>query len=147
MSELRIAPVDGDAMMNDWRHVHNTIIPTAPLSPDDVRERVGRYRLDVAYLDDAAVGCATVRPPTDEEPAVTVIARILPAYRRRGFGRTLYEHGLALARELAADAPVETVVLASNEDGLRFALARGFVEIDRYVLPGDTIPFVTLRLG
>jgi hypothetical protein len=33
---------------------------------------------------------------------------------------------------------------ASN--GLRFALAHGFVEFERYVLPGDAIPYVTLRL-
>lgn len=38
-------------------------------------------------------------------------------------------------------------MLASNEEGLRFALARGFVEVERYVLPGDTIPFVALRLA
>ncbi len=38
-------------------------------------------------------------------------------------------------------------MLASNEDGLGFALARGFVEVDRYLLDGDTIPFVDLRLG
>ncbi len=41
---------------------------------------------------------------------------------------------------------VETVVLASNEEGLRFAERHGFVEIDRYTLDGDTTPFVDLRL-
>ncbi|MGW1927639.1 hypothetical protein ACWCQ0_54780 [Streptomyces massasporeus] len=61
-------------------------------------------------------------------------------------GTALYERGLAHARTLS-DEGVETVVLASNEDGLRFALARGFVEVERYVLPGDTVPFVTLRLA
>jgi hypothetical protein len=42
---------------------------------------------------------------------------------------------------------IETVVLTSNEDGLRFALRHGFVEIERYVLPGATIPYVHLRLA
>jgi hypothetical protein len=42
---------------------------------------------------------------------------------------------------------IETVVLASNEDGLRFAQHHGFVEVERYVLPGDTIPFLELRLA
>lgn len=41
---------------------------------------------------------------------------------------------------------VDTVVLASNVDGLRFATNHGFVELERYVLPGDTIPFGDLRL-
>ncbi|MEU8761422.1 GNAT family N-acetyltransferase [Streptomyces sp. NPDC048659] len=134
------------ALLEDWRLIHNAIIPTAPLSPGDVRERAGRNRLDVVYVDGVAVGCSTVRPPDEETPAATVIARVLPEYRGRGYGTALYAHGLAHARTLS-DAGVETVVLASNEEGLRFALARGFVETERYVLPGDTVPFVTLRLA
>lgn len=138
-------PVAAPALLADWRLIHNTIIPTAPMSAADVRERAGRNRLEVAYLGGVAVGCSTVRPPDDETPAATVISRILPSHRRRGFGTALYERGLAHARTLS-DAGVETVVLATNEEGLQFALARGFVETERYVLPGDTVPFVTLRL-
>ncbi|MFD7974383.1 GNAT family N-acetyltransferase [Streptomyces sp. NPDC059071] len=151
MNALRIEsidpadPVAATALLADWRLIHNTIIPTAPLSADEVRERAGRNRLDVAYADGAAVGCSTVRPPDDETPAATVISRILPEYRGRGYGTALYERGLAHARTLS-EAGVETVVLASNEEGLRFARARGFVETERYVLPGDTVAFVTLRL-
>lgn len=131
-------------MLEDWRHIHNVIIPTAPLSLAEVRERAGRYRLDVAYLDDTPVGCMTVRPPAADSPAVTVIARVLPAYRRRGFGTRLYEHGVAEARQLGTDV-VETVILSSNVDGLRFAEARGFAEVERDLLPGHTVPFITLR--
>jgi GNAT superfamily N-acetyltransferase len=144
VTELRIERADGDSMLEDWRHIHNVIIPTAPLSPAEVRERSGRYLLDVAYLGEIAVGCMTVRPRSADTPAVTVIARVLPDYRRNGFGTRLYEHGLDEARRLGADV-VETVVLASNVDGLRFARAHGFVEVERDLLPGDTIPFVTLR--
>jgi ribosomal protein S18 acetylase RimI-like enzyme len=76
----------------------------------------------------------------------TVIARILPAHRGQGFGTALYTHGLARARALVpAPGTIETIVLASNEAGLRFARARGFTESDRYTLPGDTIPYVHLR--
>ncbi|MFI8519899.1 GNAT family N-acetyltransferase [Streptomyces sp. NPDC085481] len=144
----RIEPTDSataPALLEDWRLIHNEIIPTAPLSAEEVRERAGRNRLDVAYAGGVAVGCSTVRPPDDETPAATVISRVLPEYRGRGYGTALYEQGLAHARTLSDDG-VETVVLASNEEGLRFALARGFVEIERYVLPGDTVPFVALRL-
>lgn len=41
---------------------------------------------------------------------------------------------------------IETVVLASNADGLAFAEHRGFVEFDRYTLEGQTVPFVDLYL-
>ncbi|MFD6243600.1 GNAT family N-acetyltransferase [Streptomyces roseolus] len=129
----------------DWRAVHNAVVPTAVPTEDEVRERAGRNRLDVAYLGGVAVGCSTVRPPGGETPAATVIARILPEHRERGYGTALYERGLAHARTLGGDG-VETVVLASDEEGLRFAPARGFTEVERYVLPGDAIPYVTLRL-
>ncbi|MBT2447975.1 GNAT family N-acetyltransferase [Streptomyces sp. ISL-43] len=136
------------SVLSDWRYVHNLIIPTHELSLADVRERSGRNALHVAYLGDTLIGCTTVRPPT-EGPApatATVIARVLPAYRGRGFGRELYAYGLAHARELGAEV-VETVVLASNPEGLRFSQENGFVEFDRYVLPGDTVPYVELRLA
>ncbi|WP_327358239.1 GNAT family N-acetyltransferase [Streptomyces sp. NBC_01304] len=150
MSSLRLetvgaaAPVQ-DALVRDWQHVHNLIIPPHFLSLDDVRERSTRNHLEVAYLGDTLVGCSTVRPPTSESPAATVIARVLPAYRERGFGTQMYERGLARARELGAES-IETNVLGSNPEGLRFAKRRGFVEIETYVLPGDTIPYIDLRL-
>ncbi|MFI9102313.1 GNAT family N-acetyltransferase [Streptomyces fildesensis] len=146
MPNLRIEQVDGEAAVKDWQHVHNLIIPTDPLSLDDVRERVRRNRLDVAYLGDVLVGCSTVRPPTDDTSTATVIARVLPAHRGQGFGGEIYAEGVAQARKLGAEV-IETIVLASNTDGLRFALAHGFVEFERYVLPGDTIAYITLRLA
>ncbi|NUP17781.1 MAG: GNAT family N-acetyltransferase [Streptomyces sp.] len=145
MSDLRIAPVDGEVMLEEWRHVHNVIVPPAAMDLAEVRERAGRYRLRNAYVGDVLVGCSTVRPPEGEGAVATVIARVLPEYRRRGYGAELYEDGLAHARVLGAGA-IETCVLAVNEDGLRFAGARGFVEIDRYVLDGESDQWVDLRL-
>ncbi|MFF4955454.1 GNAT family N-acetyltransferase [Streptomyces chattanoogensis] len=146
MSDLRIQQPDCDATLKDWQYAHNVIIPTHSLSLDEVRERAQRHHLEVAYLDDNLVGCSTVRPPTDETPAATVIARVLAAHRKRGFGEELYARGLNQARQLGAGV-IETVVLSSNEDGLRFALKHGFVETERYLLPGDTIPWIDLRLS
>ncbi|TSB21188.1 GNAT family N-acetyltransferase [Streptomyces benahoarensis] len=143
MSPLHIVPPADDAALQDWRHVHNTVIPTHGLSLEDVRERAVRHRLEVAYLDGALVGCSTVRPPVDG--TATVIARVLAAHRGRGYGAELYTRGLDRARQWGAEA-IETVVLASNEDGLRFALRHGFAETERYLLPGDTIPWIDLRL-
>jgi GNAT superfamily N-acetyltransferase len=75
-----------------------------------------------------------------------VIVRILPEHRRRGHGTAYLHAELAQARALAARR-IETIVLASNTDGLDFALAHGFVEHDRHVLEGDTVPFVDLHLA
>lgn len=148
MTELRIEQieqVDDEATLRDWQYIHNTIIPTAVLSLDEVRERAGRNRLTVAYLGEVPIGCSTVRPPADGASVATVIARTLPEHRGRGFSGQQYERALADARALGADV-IETCVLESNPEGLRFALGRGFVETERYVLPGDVVPFIDLRL-
>ncbi|MFE6090414.1 GNAT family N-acetyltransferase [Streptomyces massasporeus] len=146
MSDLHIVRPSDDAGLGDWQHVHNVIIPTHTLSLDEVRERAERNHLEVAYSGDVLVGCSTVRPPTGDTHTATVIARTLPAHRGQGFGTELYVRGIGRARELGAKA-IETVVLSSNEDGLLFAQRHGFVEIDRYLLPGDTIPWIDLRLS
>lgn len=132
-------------LLDDWRSVHNTIIPTAPLSAADVAERAARNRLTLAYASGVLVGNATVRPPSGRDRVATVIVRILPEHRRRGLGAAYLEAELAQARSAGA-MRIETVVLASNTDGLSFALAHGFVEHDRYLLEGDTVPFVDLHL-
>jgi len=143
---LRIEQPDNEARLKDWQDVHNVIVPPAAMSLDDVRERVRRNHLEVAYLGDVLVGCTTVRPPTDDTATATVIARVLAEHRGQGFGEELYVRGLKQARELGAEA-IETVVLAANEDGLRFARKHGFIEIERYVLPGETAEWVDLRLA
>lgn len=146
VSILRIEQPDDEARLKDWQHVHNVIVPPAAMSLDDVRERVRRNHLEVAYLGDVLVGCTTVRPPTNDTATATVIARVLVEHRGRGFGEELYARGLEQARELGAEV-IETVVLAANEEGLRFARKRGFAEIERYVLPDETAEWVDLRLA
>ncbi|NUO59669.1 MAG: GNAT family N-acetyltransferase [Hamadaea sp.] len=136
--------VESERVLLDWQHVHNLIIPTDPLSVEDIRVRAQRNRLAVAYAGDTLVGNYTVRPPADDPIAATVIARVLPEHRRQGFGEQIYRHALTVAAGLGATA-VETVVLESNADGLRFALRHGFAETDRYLLDGHAIAFVDLR--
>ncbi|MET8033958.1 GNAT family N-acetyltransferase [Streptomyces sp. NPDC005345] len=146
MPTLRIEKPADDARLRDWQHVHNVIVPPAALSLDEVRERVRRYRLEVAYVGDVLVGCTTVRPPAGDGGTATVIARVLAEHRGQGFGEELYARGLAEARALGAET-IETVVLAADEAGLRFARHHGFVESDRYVLPGESAEWVDLRLA
>jgi GNAT superfamily N-acetyltransferase len=126
--ELHIATVDDERKIEDWRHVHNVIIPVDPLSTDDVRERITRNHLEVAYLGDTLVGCSTVRPPG--EGAATVIVRVLPSWRRQGFGTQLYESAMTYAKTLAPQH-IETIIWAPNIDGLEFARAKGFAEVER----------------
>ncbi len=133
------------SLLEDWRAIHNRIIPTATLSTDDVAERATRHRLTLAYVDDQLIGNATVRPPQEPEAVATVIVRILPDHRRQGYGSAYLHAELARARAQGARR-IETVVLASNTDGVAFAEAHGFVEHDRYLLDGDTIPFIDLHL-
>jgi GNAT superfamily N-acetyltransferase len=141
---LRIVVATGP-LLEEWRTIHNEIIPTAPLSADEVAERAGRNRLTLGYVDEVLVGNATVRPPTGSPATATVIVRILEEHRRHGLASAYLDAELAEARALGAER-IETVVLASNTDGLAFAHSRGFVEHDRYLLDGDTVPFVDLHL-
>lgn len=142
MAALEFTPVGDERTADAWRQVHNEIITGAPLSLDQVVERSRTYALDLAVLDGVVVGCSTVRPATDDEP-VTVIVRILPPYRRQGYGSAFLVHALQRAEELGA-ARIQTIVHASNTDGWEFAVRRAFVETDRYTLDGDTAPYVHL---
>ena len=129
-----------------WAEVHNRIIPADPLSDADVLDRMGRNQLTLAYDGDVLVGNATLRPPTGDPRVATVIVRILPEHRGRGLGTEYFDAILERAAELEPDR-IETVVLAANADGLRFAENLGFEEHDRYVLDGDTAEWVDLHLA
>jgi RimJ/RimL family protein N-acetyltransferase len=133
------------AHLDAWREVHNEIIPTSPLTMHEVTERATRHRLTVGFVGERLAGCATVRPPAGESGTATVIVRILEPFRRRGLGTAYLEAALADARALGPDR-IETVVLESNPDGLEFARRHGFVEHDRYVVEGQSVPFVDLHL-
>ena len=143
VSDLRIEVVN-DASIEDWLYVHNRVIATAALTEREVRERLTGSLLTVAYVGNDVVGCATVRH-RDDDGTMVVIVRVIPEYRRRGFGDKLFREAMGSARILGGTA-IETVVLASNHDGLRFASAHGFDEIDRYVLPDGEDAYVSMRL-
>jgi L-amino acid N-acyltransferase YncA len=142
---LRIAAVTPETL-EDWRRIHNEIIPTAPLSTREVEERLARHHLTLAYDDDVLVGNATVRPPNGNRMTATVIVRILPEHRGHGHGSHYLAASLVEARAVGARR-IETVILASNGEGLSFAMSHGFVEFDRYTLDGDTIAFIDMCLA
>ena len=125
---MRVETVLNERTIEDWKRAHNAIVPAAALSTDEVRERTTRYHLEVAYVGDTLVGCSTVRPP--DNGVVTVIVRVLPDHRRQGLGTQLYDRAVAHAETLEPQH-IETIVWAPNTDGLRFAQAKGFVEVER----------------
>lgn len=141
---LDIVPVRPDTV-GLWRHIHNLIIPPHPLTEDDVRERLTRNRLTLAYDTGTLVGNATIRPPEPDTMTATVIVRILPEHRRKGFGSEYLAAVLADARGMRARRIV-TVVLAANGEGLLFAARHGFVEYNRYVVDGHA-EYVELALA
>ncbi|MFI5914170.1 GNAT family N-acetyltransferase [Dactylosporangium sp. NPDC051541] len=129
---LTVVPVS-DETAEVWREIHNQIVPAAPLSAADVEERRGRNLLTLGVVDGHVVGNATVRPVVDGQ--ATVIVRVRPDHRRRGYGTEYLAHLLAVADELGATT-VATVVLAANADGLTFARRHGFAEVERYEVDG-----------
>ncbi|MFF5158857.1 GNAT family N-acetyltransferase [Streptomyces sp. NPDC000348] len=145
MSGLRIEAVAGDAVLEQWRHVHNVIVPPAAMTLDEVRERVTRgYRLENAYAGDVLVGCSTVRPPQGADAVVTVIARVLPEHRRRGYGAALCASGIGHARGGRRGRRDRGPGRRRGRRPVR-SRARGFDEVERYVLPGESELWLTLR--
>jgi GNAT superfamily N-acetyltransferase len=139
---LRIVPVTEETAPA-WREIHNAVIPTSPLSLDDVTERLARNRLTLAYVGDDLIGNATIRPPRPGSATATVIVRVLEPFRRRGQGSEYLAAMLDVTREMGARR-IETVVLAATTEGLSFARRRGFVESERYSVDGAE--FVDLAL-
>ncbi|WP_183407121.1 GNAT family N-acetyltransferase [Nocardioides marmorisolisilvae] len=132
--QLRIVEVTEETE-DAWRQIHNTIIPASPLSAEEISERRQVNLLTLAYAGEDLVGNATVRSPTDNSDTRTVIVKILPEYRNRGYGTEYLAQMLEVARQLGSQR-IETVVLVANVDGMRFAVGNWFCEIDRYVVDG-----------
>lgn len=131
-----------DHLLEQWRAVHNDVIGPAQLTAQEVAKNAVHNHLTVAYADGVLVGNATVRAPHDG--VVTVIVRILPAFRRRGFGSEYLRAMLLWARSSEVEQ-IRTVVLSENLDGLHFAIQHGFVETDRYEVDGVAFVEFTLQ--
>ena len=144
MSGLRIESVGDDTTLTHWQHVHNVIIPVDPLTIDEIRERVLRHRLEVAYRDDVLVANTTVRPPADGNSTATVIVRVLPDFRRQGIGTEFYERALdqlvrsGRRRSRRSSGPPRWMAA-------KFALEG--ICCEGRDLPDDDIPYITLRLN
>lgn len=85
VSDLRIASVDGEVMLQEWRHVHSVIIPPAAMDLAEVREAGGGtgcgMRTSVTSSS-AARPCGRQRARTRSRRS----SRALPGHRQRGCG-------------------------------------------------------------
>lgn len=117
---IRVAESDAD--LDLWARIRTEA------SPRDELKRPLRSP-DRLLLLAGEAGCARAAP-SDLEDHASIVVYVLPAERRRGLGAALYDRCLEHARSLGR-ARLFTTIDALSEPGLRFAVARGYVEVDR----------------
>jgi mycothiol synthase len=129
-----IHQAETDAELEQYVRVWNAITPTEPTTVELQRERRDRdpRRLSLLAVEGSSVqGCGYAGPSNSPDRGF-LSPRVLPEFRRRGFGA-------ALLRELAAHlAGVAFESASSHVDGndkgsLAFASRFGFQEVDRQV--------------
>ncbi|GAA1647655.1 hypothetical protein GCM10009679_60990 [Saccharothrix algeriensis] len=155
---LHIAPVDADdpASVAAWVQVMSQVCDHETPHFPRISERAGqlmqRHRFParvvrdrVAWLDGVPVGRLELVYMTEQNLKHLVFTlEVVPAYRRRGIGRALFEHVLAYAREHGLTELVSSSSLsmpglpAPDEAGPAFATALGFT---------NTLPEVQRRLS
>jgi mycothiol synthase len=129
---IRRAAAEAD--LQGWVDVWNEITPREPLSVEIIRGRLNRQpdRLYLVAEHDGCIVGIALAAPSDSPGRGFIVLRVLPDWRHRGIGSSLYEqveahalalHPTALSGHVAEDA----------EDGRRFAERRGYVEVGRQV--------------
>ena len=109
--------------VDEWKH------------DDKVRDKKYWFHRFVALVDDKIVGLGSTGDVrwAHKPGKFYVQVHVRPAFRQRGVGTALYEHGLAAIEK----QPEPPRLLSSNtredqEAGLRFLTQRGFVQVMRY---------------
>ena len=100
----------------------------------DLVENTPKEYLKFAFWNGFAVGAVCSRIETHEKKGFNKLyimtISILPAYRRRGIGRTLLNHILDAAMKDDRILDVYLHVQTSNDDAKEFYIANGFENID-----------------
>jgi GNAT superfamily N-acetyltransferase len=112
--------------------VRNAVAPADPVTAAQLRrdlESSRRTLLLLALLDGETAGCG-IAAASSVPDAAFAVARVLPAFRRRGAGSALYAALSEHARDLGVQL-VWTRVAEDDRDGLEFVAHRGFVEVGR----------------
>jgi mycothiol synthase len=124
-----IRHVEGDADLEAWVAVKNAVVPNEPATVQQVRdaEEEGRILL-LAEADGHVAGCA-IAAPSSFGGKMFIAARVLPAFRRRGIGRALFEACAEHARAFGRDG-VNAFVYADEPHSIAFAVSLGLAEVD-----------------
>lgn len=152
MVNLRLAESDAD--VEKYRMVLGEVEPgqrVPTVAEMRARERPGRA-LILAEVDGEPVGSGFV-DRSDQAGRSFMIARVRPAFRRRGYGTTILQMCATLAESLG----FPTVGTSADDPGSAvFAQRFGFVEVDRqveqlraiadepYPLPPEGVRFVSV---
>lgn len=124
-----IRAVAGDADLDAWVAVKNTVVPNEPTTATQVRNSAEEGRvLFLAEERGAVVGCAIAAPSSFGGKAFIAV-RVLPAHRRRGIGRALFDTCAVHARSLGRDG-VNAFVYADEPHSLAFAESLGLTDVD-----------------
>lgn len=126
--------VESDGDFGGYVDVWNAITPREPLSAEIVRRRWERQpeRLYlVAESGGRIIGNGMVGP-SDSPDRTFIAVRVLPEWRRRGFGSALYDRCEQHARALQPRS-LSGHVSEAEPESLRFAERRGYREAGRQV--------------
>jgi len=131
MPDLTIRRAETDADLEAWNRVRRILLPDEPISTL-VQLRAMAAEPDRVYLL-AELGSETVGHGVASDSNLAdgyAMSRILPGYRRHGFGsamlRALLDHHVAAGRRSVA-------AHAEDDAASAFAAHHGFVEVDRQV--------------
>ena len=135
MASMTIRDIDPERDAAGVVAVIRDALPTAVVSPASWLHREqtvpprSRQRSFVAEVDGRIVGRALARFEnlfSEDTELAFILATVTRSHRRQGIGAALYDAAFEHARSLGPARLLTSVY--EDEDGLRFARARGFVE-------------------
>ena len=131
MSDLTIRPATSDADLESWNRVRRIVLPDEPIATVEQMRAMAaepdRVYL-LAELDGETVGHGLASDSNLADGFT--MPRILPGFRRRGYGSAVLE---ALLEQHRAAGRRTVASHAQDEGSLAFALRHGFEEVDRQV--------------
>jgi mycothiol synthase len=131
VTQIAIRRVESDADLDAWRRVRIAVLPHERTDTvEQLREAETPERLLLlGELAGRVVGSA-IAHRSNVPDTVSVAPRVVPAFRRRGFGTALLRPLIAHAESLGAR---RALALADDEASAAFARRFGFEEADRQV--------------
>jgi GNAT superfamily N-acetyltransferase len=124
-----LRPVHTDDDLETWAELKSRVVPSGPVTADQLRRSAGRDRLLLlAELDGVAVGCGTA-DRSNVGGRAFIAARVLPEHRRQGIGTALVGALAEHARTLGLSG-VNAFVDAAEPHSIAFAEQLGLIEVD-----------------